>query len=333
MRLLASQADPPAPRATAHAPTAVSLRRPAISGLLAALLLSLSACSRAGGDSRPEAEVPEAERYGGTAVIGSTSDVADMSPLTWNVQNAQYLQMYVLFMPLVRYDERFRPEPWLAESWEVNADTTLLTFHLRHDVYWQDGVKTTARDVKFSYDLAREPRTGFIYSSFWAHYGDAEAPDSFTFRVRMTPHAEFLDAWRSFAPVPEHVLKGVAPGGRARPPVRHAQPGGQRARSASSRGCRGRAGPSRRTSASRPRWAGGPTWTGWCTGWCRSPPRCSRSCSPGGWTSTRRCRRSRPRRWGPRRGRAWWITGTARSSTSSGTSGAGRSATRGCGAR
>ena len=33
--------------------------------------------------------------------------------------------------------------------------------------------------------------------------------DSFTLRVRMRPHAEFLDPWRSFAPVPMHVLAEV----------------------------------------------------------------------------------------------------------------------------
>lgn len=177
------------------------------------LLLMTAACLQGDAAREPagEAAVPEAHRYGGTAVVGATADVDDISPLTWSTQTTQYLQSYVLFTPLVRYDQRLRPQPYGAESWEVNADTTLLTFHLRRDLRWHDGVPTTARDWKFSYDLARDPKTAFINSAFWTFYGAAEAPDSFTFRVKMRPHAEFLDPWRTFAAVPEHVLRGVAP--------------------------------------------------------------------------------------------------------------------------
>lgn len=178
---------------------------------LCALAL-LGGCVRADAPAGLAAsEVPEAERYGGTLVLGATADIGDISPLTWQVQNALYMQEAVLFAPLISYDAELRPVPRLARSWEVNRDTTLLTFHLRDDVFWQDGVRTSAYDVKFSYDRARDPRTGYTYAGFWTDYGEAEVPDSFTFRVRMRPHAEFLDAWRVFAPVPEHVLRGVPP--------------------------------------------------------------------------------------------------------------------------
>ncbi|MFL5386765.1 MAG: ABC transporter substrate-binding protein [Longimicrobiaceae bacterium] len=186
--------------------------RPSARATLSALLcIVLAAC---GGDRRGRggaAVQNDSARYGGTLVIGYASDIADLSPLTWQVQNALYMQQFVLFTPLITYDEKLRPIPRLAKSWEVNADTTLLTFHLRDDVWWQDGVRTSAHDVKFSYDMARNPRTGYIYAGLWTFYGEAEAPDSFTFRVRLRPHAEYLDVWRQFAPVPEHVLRGVPP--------------------------------------------------------------------------------------------------------------------------
>lgn len=175
------------------------------------LLLLLGACRGGDAGSAGAPDVPEARRRGGTATVGANADVGDISPLTWTVQTAQYLQMFVLFTPLIRFNRRFEPEPYGAQSWEVNRDTTELTFYLRRDLRWHDGVPTTARDWKFSYDLARDPRTAFINSSFWTDYGEAEAPDSFTFRVHMRPHAEFLDPWRSFAPVPEHLLRGVPP--------------------------------------------------------------------------------------------------------------------------
>ncbi|MFL5540112.1 MAG: ABC transporter substrate-binding protein [Longimicrobiaceae bacterium] len=177
----------------------------------ALLCIALTACTADTRPSRDTGAARDSARYGGTLVIGSTSDIGDVSPLTWQVQNALYMQQFVLFTPLITYDEKLQPIPRLAKRWEVNADTTLLTFHLRDDVWWQDGVRTSAYDVKFSYDMARNPRTGYIYAGLWTFYGEAEAPDSFTFRVRLRPHAEYMDVWRQFAPVPEHVLRGVPP--------------------------------------------------------------------------------------------------------------------------
>lgn len=178
-------------------------------------LLLLAACGGDGGgggvaDTAAAAEeVPEAERYGGTVVVATISDIPDINPLTSTDHNSAQLRMYVLFMPLIAYDEEFEPIPNLARSWELNEDTSAITFHLRDDVYWHDGAKTTAEDLKFSYDLAQDPATGFPNTAFWTHYGEATAVDSFTFRVAMEPHAEYLDPWRSFAPVPKHILDGV----------------------------------------------------------------------------------------------------------------------------
>jgi peptide/nickel transport system substrate-binding protein len=183
-----------------------------LKGLTAALVASalLMACSPGASRDAVIDDVAEADRYGGTAVVGIINDMPDVSPLTSTDHNAAQIQQFVLFMPLIAYDERFEPVPNLARSWELSPDSSFLTFHLRPDVYWHDGVQTTAHDVKFSYDLARNPETGFANAAFWTHYGDAEVVDSFTFRIAIRPHADFLDPWRAFAPVPRHVLEGVS---------------------------------------------------------------------------------------------------------------------------
>jgi peptide/nickel transport system substrate-binding protein len=179
-------------------------------GLLLAVVLGGGCGADSGGaGGSGEADVPEADRYGGTAVVGLINDMPDLSPLTSTDHNAAQIQQYVLFMPLVTYDANFEPQPYLARSWELSPDSSHLTFHLRDDVFWHDGVRTTAHDVAFSYELARDPETGFANSAFWTHYGDAEVVDSLTFRVAIRPHADYLDPWRAFAPVPRHVLEGV----------------------------------------------------------------------------------------------------------------------------
>lgn len=189
--------------------------------LLALALLAACGGGEGGDASRPKAggeqkaanepNVPEQQRFGGTIVLGAIGAIPDMNPLTSTDHTANQVHQFVLFMPLVTYDENMEVVPRLARSWEVNADTTELTFRLRDDVFWHDGKKTTAYDVKYSYDMARTPETGFPNTAFWTHYKDATVVDSFTIRVGMEPHADFMDPWRSFAPVPRHVLEGTAP--------------------------------------------------------------------------------------------------------------------------
>jgi peptide/nickel transport system substrate-binding protein len=139
-------------------------------------------------------------------VIGSISDIPDINPLTSTETLAAEMQQYVLFLPVIHYDENLQPVPALARSWEVNADTTQLTLHLRDDVFWHDGVKTTAYDLAYAYEKARDPATAFPNTAFWTHYGKGTAVDSFTFVVEMQPHAEFMDPWRTFPAVPRHIL-------------------------------------------------------------------------------------------------------------------------------
>lgn len=176
-------------------------------------VILLSGCE-AGEAARVQSvrEVPEAERYGGTAVVAATADINDIGPITWGSRYAQFMQVHVLFTPLVRYNERLEVEPYGAESWSVNEEGTEITFRLRRDLRWHDDRPTTARDWKLAYDLARDPDSGYLMTAYWTHYEEAEAVDSFTFRVRMRPHAEFLDPWTAFVPVPSHILAGVAPG-------------------------------------------------------------------------------------------------------------------------
>lgn len=48
--------------------------------------------------------------------------------------------------------ETYDWEPSLATSWEISEDKLTFIFKLREDVYWHDGEKFTAEDVKFSFD-------------------------------------------------------------------------------------------------------------------------------------------------------------------------------------
>jgi len=163
-----------------------------------------------------EHPTPDDPRYGGTVVVASIGELTDglMSVTTADHGSLQQ-QEFVNLMPLIEYDEAYQPRPYLAESWEVNDSTTELTFHLRHDVYWHDGEPTTARDVAFTYVRATDPRTVYPNVAYFANYvpGDegVEVVDDYTVKIRLRPHSEYMDPWRTLAILPEHLLGDVPP--------------------------------------------------------------------------------------------------------------------------
>lgn len=160
--------------------------------------------------------LPDSDRYGGTVVVGAVAELpGGMNPAVSTDYTGTQYQQFVLLMTLVRYDEDLKPAPYLARSWEFNADTTELTFHLRDDVYWHDGVRTDANDVAFTFRTVTDPETGFPNPAFWDEYdtgdGGMTVVDDTTITFRMRPHADFLDPWRATAILPRHLLEDVPP--------------------------------------------------------------------------------------------------------------------------
>ncbi len=62
-----------------------------------------------------------------------------------------------LFSGLVRLNADAQVEPDLAERWEVSADGTVYTFHLRAGLKFRRGRPLTASDVKRSWERATDP--------------------------------------------------------------------------------------------------------------------------------------------------------------------------------
>lgn len=148
---------------------------------------------------------------GGTVVVGMRADFHGngFNPITNTDLYTGEVINYGLFTPLVQYDEQLSVRPHLAESWQLEGDTAVV-FRLRRDVRWHDGRPVTAQDVKFTFDLAKDPAAasllGQVFINSVAH---AEVVDSATIRFGFTqPHAQALeDFW--WAPVPKHLLEGV----------------------------------------------------------------------------------------------------------------------------
>ncbi len=84
---------------------------------------------------------------------------------------------------LTRWDPEKGVIPWLAESWESNADGTEWTFHLRKGVKFHDGTPLTAQAAKFSYERSIELG---LMAYYFADFQNIEAVDDYTLRITLT---------------------------------------------------------------------------------------------------------------------------------------------------
>lgn len=145
---------------------------------------------------------------GGTVAIDMLADFQAFNPVTNTHLTTDDVVKHMLFTPLIQYDEKLQPIPWLAERWEL-ADTSV-TFFLRRDVMWHDGKPVTAEDVKFTFDLAKDPATASLLGSAYMNMvKEATVVDPHTVRFSFTaPHAQALDGFW-WPPLPRHLLQNV----------------------------------------------------------------------------------------------------------------------------
>ena len=97
-------------------------------------------------------ETASFSKYGGQLVLSTTSDPKTFNDITAQETSSSLVTSYI-FEGLVRLNaQTLKPEPNLAESWEVSEDGLTWIFHLRRDVRWNDGQPFTAEDVVFTFN-------------------------------------------------------------------------------------------------------------------------------------------------------------------------------------
>jgi peptide/nickel transport system substrate-binding protein len=114
------------------------------------------------------------------AVYASGTDLESGNPLVTVHALSRQIQRYALFVTLARYDADLQPEPYAATGWEWSADRRALTLHLVNDLHWHDDSLTTARDVAFTIDAARDPQTGYWRAADLTDVDSVATPDDST---------------------------------------------------------------------------------------------------------------------------------------------------------
>jgi peptide/nickel transport system substrate-binding protein len=146
--------------------------------------------------------------YGDTLIVGSIGEPSILIPMLAG-DSASHDVAGLLYNGLVKYDTDLSVIGDLAESWEISPDGLVITFHLKKDVQWTDGVPFTADDVMFGYKTIIDEKTPTAYQEDFLQVKKAEVLDTYTFRVTYEkPFAPALTSWGNLVVVPKHLLEG-----------------------------------------------------------------------------------------------------------------------------
>lgn len=128
-------------------------------GLSACVPAAPAAAPAAGNAPAPTAGEPQ---RGGVVRVAFSDAVASLDPaLVVSVINVQ--MAFQLYDNLTQRNEGMADSavtPLLAESWEVNEDATVYTFHLRQGVTFHHGTAFTAKDVEYTVNRLLDPSLG-----------------------------------------------------------------------------------------------------------------------------------------------------------------------------
>jgi len=178
------------------------------------LALSLTACTKTesgGGGARHSWTQP------GFLRVAVQSDLKNLNPLL-NSNTTDVFVDRLMFEPLLTADDKGNPQPMLASAVPtvrnggVSADGLSVTYHLRHDVKWSDGVPLTSADVKWSSQAIMNPNNNVVSRHGYDYISSIETPDPYTVTVRLkrrfSPFVNsfFAESDQPYMVAPAHVL-------------------------------------------------------------------------------------------------------------------------------
>ncbi|MGW7545235.1 ABC transporter substrate-binding protein [Streptomyces sp. NPDC054770] len=176
--------------------TALPDFRPSRWAPLAALLTTsvlLTACGSgddgSGGKSGPA-------KSGGTLTFAVGSDSGCVDPQQVASNETIYSVRQIVDSLTDQDPKTGKIVPWLAKSWDISADATTFTFHLRPGVTFSDGSKLTAQVVKDNFDAVPNlGALGTLAEGYLSGVKSTTVVDPLTVKVTFKqPNAQFLQA-------------------------------------------------------------------------------------------------------------------------------------------
>lgn len=186
------------------------LKRAAAAGIGAPAACALLSLAPPHAAAHAQESTPAADtECTGALTWGMVSDPVNLIPFG-GVSSSNMRGKEFMYDSLLEWDKDLNIQPALAESWEAAPDATSYTFTLRQGVKFHDGQEMTARDVKYSIELALNPPPPGIQVAFLGNISGVEVVDDYTAKIVMTqPDPTLLGtlAWARYTPI---VPEGIA---------------------------------------------------------------------------------------------------------------------------
>lgn len=168
--------------------------RPLLAAAAAAGIFALAAC----GTSQAETTGGSGEpRTGGSLVYLEHQAHTNLYPPTAGFYPNGGLVNNITDRLVYQNPETLAFEPWISTDWQVNADATEYTFHLREGVTFSDGTPLTASVVAKNFDLygLGDATRGLSVSEAINNYKSSEVVDGRTVKFHFSaPSPGFLQA-------------------------------------------------------------------------------------------------------------------------------------------
>jgi len=151
-----------------------------------------------------QASAQEQPKRGGTFVVGTTQAARHLNGA---VQSgvATAMPSTQLFASPLRFDDKWNPQPYLAESWKLAEDGKSLTLNLRKGAVFHDGKPITSADVAFSIMAIK---ANHPFQTMMGPVERVDTPDPQTAIIRMSaPHPAIVLAMApALCPIlPKHI--------------------------------------------------------------------------------------------------------------------------------
>ena len=144
--------------------------------------------------------------YGDAFVSGSIADAIILVPFLADDSTSSVICGQI-FNGLTKVDKNLNIVGDLAKNWHVSEDKLTITFYLREDVFWHDGRKLSAEDVKFTFDSILNPRNACPYTASFQDIKEIKIIDKQTIQFKyQKPYAPALLKLGTGI-IPKHILK------------------------------------------------------------------------------------------------------------------------------
>src|SRR3954452_21953256 len=141
-----------------------------------------------------------AQKKGGSITMGLELDIPGFDPLKVGVfDTAALTAAALLFETLTYLDDKGKPQPKLALSWEPSEDFKMWTFKLRPGVKFSDGTPFNAQAYKENFDRQKDPANKCRCAFYISAIKSVEAPDELTLVYNLKDPAVNFPSLYSYA--------------------------------------------------------------------------------------------------------------------------------------